>query len=341
MAEVWKARISGPAGFQRTLVVKRILPHLVEDRTSCDMFLAEARLSARLDHPNIVQVFELGDVDGEYFLAMEYVRGRDLRRRAARAAADAAAPTPGLGAYVDARGVRARSPTRTRSPTTTARRCSSSTATCRPSNVMLSFDGAVKLLDFGIAKALGEATRTRPQTGTLKGKFGYMSPEQVEGEPIDHRTDLFAAGVVLHEMLTGRRLFKGASDLQTIAMVREAKVEPPSLLEPRRAARARRIVLKALARDPDDRYRDLRGDGGGARRGGARAQVGARAAARRCCASCSPTSRRTPDGAASAAGADGSGGRSGLTRRGAQAQDARRRRSRSPAAAAAASGSVG
>src|SRR5207237_5276030 len=101
-----------------------------------------------------------------------------------------------------------------------------------PSNVMLGFDGAVKLLDFGIAKALSEASENRTVTGTLKGKFGYMSPEQVEGREIDHRADLFAAGIVLHEVLTGKRLFKGSSDLATIAMVREARVDPPSLVKP-------------------------------------------------------------------------------------------------------------
>src|SRR5439155_19887904 len=95
-----------------------------------------------------------------------------------------------------------------------------------PSNVMLAFDGAVKLLDFGIAKALAEASENKTQTGTLKGKFGYMSPEQVDGREIDHRSDLFAAGIVLHESLTGRRLFKGAHDLQTISLVREAKIDP-------------------------------------------------------------------------------------------------------------------
>jgi hypothetical protein len=124
-----------------------------------------------------------------------------------------------------------------------------------PSNVMISFDGAVKLLDFGIAKALAEANENRTVTGTLKGKFGYMSPEQVEGKDVDHRSDLFAAGVCLHEVLTGKRLFKGASDLQTIAMVRDARVDPPSLLNPAVPPELDAICLKALARVPDERWR--------------------------------------------------------------------------------------
>ena len=252
MAEVWKARIQGPAGFSRTLVVKRILPHLVEDPHFVQMFVSEARLSARLNHGNIVQVFELGDVDGEYFLAMEYVRGRDLVN-VVRAQLLRGLPPPGMGAFVlrevcralayahqltDERGQPLRLIHRDVSP----------------SNVMMGFDGAVKLLDFGIAKALSEANENKTVTGTLKGKFGYMSPEQVEGKDIDHRADLFAAGIVLHEVLTGKRLFKGQSDLATIAMVREARVEPPSLLNPDVPQILDEICLKALARDPDQRW---------------------------------------------------------------------------------------
>ncbi|HEX4458677.1 MAG TPA: serine/threonine-protein kinase, partial [Polyangia bacterium] len=254
MAEVWKAKMSGPAGFQRTLVVKRILPHLVEDQHFVQMFVSEARLSARLQHSNIVQVYELGDVDGEYYLAMEYVRGRDLVNVVRAQLEKGQQPPPGLGAIVvrdvcralayahvltDERGQPLRLIHRDVSP----------------SNVMISFDGAVKLLDFGIAKALGEASESKTITGTLKGKFGYMSPEQIDGKEIDHRADLFAVGVVLHEVLTGRRLFKGASDLATIAMVRETKVDPPSLLNPAVPKELDEICLKALARDPEQRFK--------------------------------------------------------------------------------------
>jgi serine/threonine protein kinase len=253
MAEVWKARFQGPAGFSRTLVVKRILPHLVEDPHFVQMFVAEARLSARLNHANIVQVFELGDVDGEYFLAMEYVRGRDLVN-VVRAQLLRGLPPPGLGAFAVREVCRALAYAHQLTdergqPLRLIHRDVS------PSNVMISFDGAVKLLDFGIAKALSEANENKTITGTLKGKFGYMSPEQVEGKEIDHRSDLFAAGIVLHEVLTGKRLFKGQSDLATIAMVREAKVDPPSLHNPDVPKALDDICLRALARDPDDRWR--------------------------------------------------------------------------------------
>jgi serine/threonine protein kinase len=253
MAEVWKARIMGPAGFQRTMVVKRILPHLVEDPHFVQMFVSEARLSARLNHANIVHVFELGDVDGEYFLAMEYVRGRDLVN-VMRAQLMKGVPPPGLGAFVVRDICRALGYAHSLTddygaPLRLIHRDVS------PSNVMLAFDGAVKLLDFGIAKALAEASENKTQTGTLKGKFGYMSPEQVDGREVDHRADLFATGIVLHESLTGRRLFKGAHDLQTISLVREAKIVPPSSVNPEVPPELDRICLKALARLPEDRYR--------------------------------------------------------------------------------------
>jgi serine/threonine protein kinase len=253
MAEVWKARITGPAGFSRTLVIKRILPHLVEDEHFVQMFVAEARLSARLNHTNIVQVFELGDVEGEFYLAMEYVHGRDLVNTV-RAQLLRGMPMPGMAAFAVREVCRALAYAHGLTddqgqPLRLIHRDVS------PSNVMISFDGAVKLLDFGIAKALADANENKTVTGTLKGKFGYMSPEQVEGKDIDHRADLFAAGVVLHEVLTGKRLFKGGSDLQTIAMVRDAKVEPPSASNPSVPPELDAICLKALARDPDDRWR--------------------------------------------------------------------------------------
>jgi serine/threonine protein kinase len=253
MAEVWRAKIIGPAGFQRTLVVKRILPHLVEDPHFVRMFVDEARLSARLNHPNIVQVFELGDVNGEYFLAMEYVRGHDLISVVRAFLPRGGAPPVGLGAlamrdvcralgYAHALTDEGGNPLRLIHRDVT------------PSNIMVSFDGVVKLLDFGIAKALNEANDSKTQTGTLKGKFGYMAPEQVEGLEFDHRADLFSAGVVLHEVLTGRRLFKGTTDLQTIAKVRDAKVPRPSEMNPTVTEELERICLKALAREADDRY---------------------------------------------------------------------------------------
>jgi serine/threonine protein kinase len=253
MAEVWRAKIVGPAGFQRTVVVKQILPHLAEDKHLLDMFVREARLCARLSHSNIVQVFELGDQDGEYFLAMEYVRGQDLVSVLRRHLGRTALPPPGFGAYVVREVCRALAYAHSLTDES-GKPLGLIHRDVSPSNVMIAYDGSVKLLDFGIAKALNEASEHLTQTGVLKGKFGYMSPEQVEGKPIDHRTDLFACGVLLHELLTGRRLFRGQSDAHTIDLVRAAEVKPPSFFNPEVPAELDRITLRALARNLDERY---------------------------------------------------------------------------------------
>jgi serine/threonine protein kinase len=254
MADVFKARIQGPAGFERTFVVKRILAHLSDDPSFTKMFIDEAKIAAKLTHPNIVQVFELGNVDGEYFMSMEYVRGHDLAETMRTLWARVGPPRPELVAYVGREMCRALA---------YAHEFTSDDGQVlgmihrdvSPSNVMLSFDGAVKLLDFGIAKALGgDSMDESTKSGTLKGKFAYMAPEQTVSNEIDRRIDIFATGIVLHEILTGRRLFKGDNDMQTIERVRQCEVGPPSLHNPLCPPALDQIVLQALARDRDDRY---------------------------------------------------------------------------------------
>ncbi|HEY2746027.1 MAG TPA: serine/threonine-protein kinase, partial [Polyangia bacterium] len=216
MAEVWKAKALGPKGYARKLVVKRILPELACDEEFVRMFVEEARLSASLNHRNIVQVYEFGEVGGEYYLAMEWVHGRDLNSLMKSMKDRDAAPPVELAAYVAREVCRALAYAHALTdedgqPMRLIHRDVS------PSNVMVGFDGSVKLLDFGIAKALALASENRTQVGVLKGKFGYMAPEQVDCDAdVDHRADLFVAGVVLWEMLTLRRLFKGSSDMHTI-----------------------------------------------------------------------------------------------------------------------------
>jgi serine/threonine-protein kinase len=256
MAEVWKAKALGPMGYARKLVVKRILPELACDDEFVRMFVAEARLSASLNHRNIVQVYEFGDVGGEYYLAMEWVHGRDLNTllRALKER-DAAAPVE-LAAYVAREVCRALAYAHALTdedghPLRLIHRDVS------PSNVMIGFDGSVKLLDFGIAKALALASENRTQVGVLKGKFGYMAPEQVDGDSaVDHRADLFVAGVVLWEMLTLRRLFKGGNDVQTIGLVRKAAALPPSTVNPAVPPELDAVCMRALARDRDERFAD-------------------------------------------------------------------------------------
>ncbi len=254
MADVFKARVQGPAGFERVFVVKRILPHLCDDPTFTRMFIDEAKMSARLNHPNIVQVFELGNVDSEYFISMEYVKGRDVAETMRTLWARVGPPRPELVAYIGREMCRALAYAHDLtaddgSPLGMIHRDVS------PSNVMLSHEGAVKILDFGIAKALGgEKEETGTQRGTLKGKFAYMAPEQTQGSDVDKRIDIFATGIVLHEILTGRRLFKGENDLQTVEKVRQCDVQPPSLQNPLCPPELDEIILKALAKNRDDRF---------------------------------------------------------------------------------------
>jgi serine/threonine protein kinase len=255
MAEVYKARIQGPAGFERTFVVKRILPHLSSDPTFIKMFVEEAKLSARLAHPNIVHIFELGAVEGEYFISMEYIRGHDLSETMRAIWKTMGPPRPELVAYVGREACRGLAyahalTDESGKPLGMVHRDVS------PSNVMLSYEGAVKLLDFGIAKALGDAGPETTKAGTMKGKYAYMAPEQTEGENVDNRSDIFACGIVLHEVLTGRRLFKGANDVQTIERVRRCDVPRPSLQNPAVPPAMDAIVLKALAHNPAERWQD-------------------------------------------------------------------------------------
>jgi len=254
MADVFKARIQGPAGFERTFVVKRILPHLSDDEAFTKMFIDEAKIAAKLSHPNIVQVFELGSVDNEYFMSMEYVHGHDLAETMRTLWARIGPPWPELVAYVGREMCRALAYAHefTSDDGQVLRMIHRDVS---PSNVMLSFDGTVKLLDFGIAKALGnESAEERTKSGTLKGKFAYMAPEQTVSTDIDRRIDIFATGIVLHEILTGRRLFKSDNDMQTIERVRRCEVMPPSLFNPLCPPQLDAIVLQALAREREHRY---------------------------------------------------------------------------------------
>jgi len=251
MAEVFKGRIQGPAGFERVFVVKRILPHLSDDASFIKMFVEEAKLSARLNHPNIVHIFELGAVEGEYFISMEYIRGHDLSATMRAIWKALGPPRPELVSYIGREACRGLAYAHNLTDEN-GRPLGMIHRDVSPSNVMLSYEGAVKMLDFGIAKALGDAEPSK--NGTLKGKYAYMAPEQTEGDNIDNRSDIFAIGIVLHEVLTGRRLFKGQNDVQTIERVRRCDVPPPSASNPSIPRELDQILLKALQRDPARRW---------------------------------------------------------------------------------------
>ena len=229
MAEVWRAQTEGPGGFTRTVVIKRILGAYARDARFVDLFFREARVSARLHHANVAQVFDFGEVGGEWFLAMEYLDGRDL----GGLIATLNGPLPvGLGAFVVRELCRALAYVHSASdddgaPLGLVHRDVSL------SNVMLCFDGAVKLLDFGVAKAVNVMTVGIATPQTLVGKPSYMAPELLAGRRIDHRADVYGAGIVLYEALTGRRLFFGELEQLLDHNERAQPLPPPSRTNPR------------------------------------------------------------------------------------------------------------
>lgn len=240
-------------GLERLVVLKLLLPHLAEDEDFLGMFLEEARLVSRLSHPHIIHILEVSRVNGRPCLAMEYVQGEDLRqveRRARlrgrplplglvlRIIADVAAGLDHVHKATDSQGQPLRLVHRDVSP----------------QNVLVGFDGGVKIIDFGVAKAAGSTQRTA--SGVLKGKYPYMSPEQAHGLPVEARSDQFSLGIILWELLTGRRLFKGETDLMTLHLVRECQVPPPSQLAKGLPPELDALVLRALAPKPEERYPD-------------------------------------------------------------------------------------
>ncbi len=255
MAQIYLARQLGPEGFEKLLVVKRILPHLAENDDFITMFLDEARIAARLNHPNIVQIFDLGAQDDSYFIAMEFIHGEDVRR-VWKHADKIGQPIPlALICRIIIEACAGLDYAH-KKPDASGRPLNIVHRDISPQNILVSFEGGVKVVDFGIAKAADQATVTK--SGVLKGKYSYMSPEQAAGQPIDCRTDIFALGVVLYELLTGTRLFKRATDIQTLNAVTECNVAPPSEINSRVPPDLDAIVMKALAKDRTARFPEAR-----------------------------------------------------------------------------------
>lgn len=253
MAEVYRAVMPGAEGFQRTFVVKRILAELCQAEDFVEMFVQEANICSLLHHPNIVEVFDFGRADDGYFLTMEYLRGRDLAtvlRKLRERNQACPAPVAALIAHQVASGLGYAHGlcTPDGQPHNIVHRDVS------PGNIICLRTGGVKLLDFGIAKALGNLLPETTGQGIFKGKLSYMAPERVKQEPVDGRSDLFSLGVVLWEMLAGRRLFRGKEELDTMRKVLETPVPPPSSLRPDIPTALDAIVLRALERDPANRY---------------------------------------------------------------------------------------
>ncbi|MFO0722201.1 MAG: serine/threonine-protein kinase [Myxococcota bacterium] len=254
MAEVYRARAVGAEGFAKDVCIKKILPHLTQDEQFVSMFVNEAKLAATLSFANIVEVHDLCvSDDREYYIVMEYVAGKDVSDiiRASQLAGKEIPPP--LAVYIARETLKGLHYAHTKTdhegaPLNVIHRDVS------PQNVLVSFAGEVKLTDFGIAKASSSMNKTA--VGILKGKYGYMSPEQARGEPLDARSDLFCLGIVLYEMLVGERCFAGASDYSTLNLMREAVVTPPTKINKQVPAALEAIVLKALAKDPRARYQD-------------------------------------------------------------------------------------
>ncbi len=251
MAEVFKAKAFGVEGFERLIAVKRILPSIAEDQEFITMFIDEAKISVQLTHANIAQIFDLGKVGDSYFIAMEFVHGKDLRAIFDRARKRGETVPVPMACYIAMKLCEGLDYAHNKKDAS-GRDLNLVHRDVSPQNILLSYDGESKLIDFGIAKAAGKAGKT--QAGILKGKFGYMSPEQVRGLPLDRRSDIFAVGICLYELLTGERLFVGESDFSTLEKVKNVEIMPPSTYNRRIPEELEQIVLKGLAKDVDDRY---------------------------------------------------------------------------------------
>jgi hypothetical protein len=251
MAEIFLAKTYGHAGFENLLVIKRILPHIGENAEFVEMSIDEAKVSVALQHPNVVRIYDFGKMAQHYFIAMECVDGKDTRNILRKLARRKQILAPRFAAYIAHEVAKGLHYAHTKTDLQ-GRPYGIVHRDVSPSNVLVSYDGEVKIVDFGIAKAEINAYETRD--GVLKGKFEYMSPEQATGKDVDGRSDIFSLGIITWEMLTGRRLFKSESEIATLKMIRDGDFPKPTVHNPKIPERLEQIVLKALARQPTDRY---------------------------------------------------------------------------------------
>jgi serine/threonine protein kinase len=254
-AEIWRAAVSGSRGVEHSVIIKRLRPELARDPVFIEMLAAEARISSRLDHPAIVKVFESGEAAGELYLAMEVVDGWELSEVHERARRRRRPLSVGLVCHIVAEVADALAYAHALGDEQ-GRPLHAVHRDINPGNIMLTRQGAVKLVDFGMARFGDRDPDDATATGLRKGTPAYMSPEQADGLDIDHRSDIFSLGIVLHEGLTGRRLFRGPTALDTLRRVRDADAPPPSTLVPGVGADLDAIVLRMLAADPGERYAD-------------------------------------------------------------------------------------
>ncbi|OJH36086.1 serine/threonine-protein kinase [Cystobacter ferrugineus] len=254
MAEVYLAKAAGPMGFEKTLVLKRILPHLAEEPTFVEMFLSEAKLAARLTHPHIVQIFDFGEADGAYFLAMEYIDGPSLRALIKRAAAQGLALPPTLCARMVSHACEGLAFAHDFTDPDTGNPLGLIHRDISPDNILLTRQGAAKVVDFGIAKAADQGHRTA--SGVIKGKISYMPPEQLRAEELDRRVDVYALGVVLYELLTARKPHQSTSDVGLMQSILYEPAVPALTHRPDLPEALRHILSRALSKEREQRYPD-------------------------------------------------------------------------------------
>ena len=251
MAQLYRAKITGIQGFEKLIAVKTILPHLANEKELLTSFIDEAKLAALLHHQNIVQIYDFGPAEDSYFIAMEYLFGKDLRQIFSQSQEKGMPISNELAFYIISRICSGLDYAHNlkdyqgKSLNIIHRDIS-------PQNIFVTYEGEVKIVDFGIAKAASQSTIT--QFGMIKGKISYMSPEQASGQAIDHRSDLFSTGILLYEMVTHKRMFTGADTLQILAKVSKAEFEPPEVAHSGLPPKIYQIINRSLTKDRDQRY---------------------------------------------------------------------------------------
>jgi serine/threonine protein kinase len=251
MGEVFKAKAFGVENFERTVAIKRILPSIARDQEFIQMFISEAKIAVELTHPNIAQVFDLGKVGGSYFIALEYVPGKDLRTIFNYVRELNEKIPIFVACYIVMKICEGLDYAHNKRDSQ-GRELNLVHRDVSPQNILISYEGEIKIVDFGIAKAATRVGHT--QAGVLKGKFGYMSPEQVQGLSLDRRSDNFAVGIILYELLTTERLFVGESDFSVLEKVRNVKIVDPTIYNNKIPKELKDICLKALSKEIEKRY---------------------------------------------------------------------------------------
>ena len=250
MAELFRAKLTGAQGFEKLIAIKKILPNLSGEENLVTAFIDEAKLAALLHHENIIQIYDFGSMDDKYFIAMEYLFGKDLRTisRTARKKDQELGLENIL--YIISR-ICAGLDYSHNLKDLQGKALNIIHRDINPQNILITYEGQVKIIDFGIAKAASHNTKTRENL--IKGKLAYMSPEQANGQTIDHRSDIFSTGIILYELLADRRMFEGET-MHVLSLVREAQYDPPEEVIPNLPPKLNTILRRALAKDPDERY---------------------------------------------------------------------------------------